>query len=97
MRVKHGVVRGPALTITVDGAPASAFKGETIATAMLAAGREGFRLDGRERPRGMFCNMGTCSECFVTVRVDGKGRRLRACLTEVRDGMAVETGLEHDC
>ncbi|MGH6782380.1 MAG: (2Fe-2S)-binding protein [Sphingomonadaceae bacterium] len=89
MRIQTDVERGPAITIRVDGEAVAAFAGETIATAMLAAGRSGFRVDGKGQPRGLYCNMGTCSECLVTL--NASGRRVRACLTEARDGMEIAT------
>lgn len=86
-RIEQDVRRGGAVTLVIDGAPTTAYQGETIAAAMLAVGRDRFRDDGG--PRGMFCNMGTCGECMVTLAPEG--RRVRACLVEVQDGMAVMT------
>ena len=87
MRILPDVARGAAVTIHVDGVALATFAGETLATAMLAAGRGVFRRDGRGAPRGLYCNMGSCGECMVTVA----GRRVRACLTDVAEGMAVAT------
>jgi len=96
-RIERGVERHAALTLMVDGVPVAAFMGETIATALIAAGRIALRRDGRGMPRGLFCNMGTCSECFVQVTAAGRApRRLRACLTPVAEGMEVETGAGPD-
>ena len=96
MRVEHGVTRGPRLNIIVDGRTVSAFDGETLATTLIAAGIDAFRDDSRDRPRGLFCNMGTCAECFVRVTMSGRTPRdVRACLTPVAVGMAVELA-HHD-
>ncbi|MDW6023217.1 (2Fe-2S)-binding protein [Mesorhizobium sp. BAC0120] len=38
------------------------------------------------QPRGLYCGMGVCFECLVMV----DGRPERACITPVREGMAVE-------
>lgn len=93
MRSSRGVVRGAALNLTVDGQAIKAFDGETLATAMLAADQHAFRLDRSGRKRGLFCNMGVCSECLIDVAMqDGTVRRLRACITPVIDGMTVTTG-----
>lgn len=93
MRSDHDVVRGARLILTVDGQPVEAFDGETLASAMLAADRRAFRLDRQGRPRGLFCNMGVCSECLVdVVGSDGAPRRLRACITPVAESMSVTTG-----
>ncbi len=93
MRTEVGFTRGDPLSIVVDGEPMSAFAGETIAAAMLATGRTRMRDDLHGTPRGLWCNMGTCSECFVE-RLDVVPiRRLRACLTPIEDGMRLQTGL----
>ncbi|WP_326697568.1 (2Fe-2S)-binding protein [Streptomyces sp. NBC_01754] len=79
--------RGAAVTIVVDGEPVPACTGETVATAMLAAGIP-FERDRTGTPRAPLCNMGTCFECSATV----DGRPLtRTCLVPVRDGLVVET------
>ncbi|HWW59470.1 MAG TPA: (2Fe-2S)-binding protein [Sphingopyxis sp.] len=88
-RISQGVTRGGPIEITVDGTPITCFAGETVAAAMLAADHAVFRVDTRGQGRGMFCNMGVCSECLVTLIASG--RRVRACLVEARDGMEVAT------
>lgn len=93
MRSAHDVVRGAPLSLTVDGQPLEAFSGETLASVMLAADQRAFRQDRQGRPRGLFCNMGVCSECLVDVTTPaGPMRRLRACITPALDGMSVTTG-----
>ena len=75
--VKAGVERGRPLTFTLDGETIAAFEGETIAAALMAAGRRVLRLTQVEgRPRGVFCGMGACFDCLVVV--DGAPSR-RAC------------------
>lgn len=82
--------RGETLTIEVDGQPVEAFAGETVAAVLLASGRRVFRYtDKTHAPRGVFCGMGICFDCLVTV--DGMAN-VRACVTPVRAGMVVETG-----
>jgi sarcosine oxidase subunit alpha len=91
-RITQDVTRGDRISITVDGQALEAFEGETIATAIMTV-TSAFRKDGRGDPHGLFCNMGTCSECFVRVRASSGGqRRLRACVTPVLEGMTIETG-----
>ena len=80
----------PVLTVSVDGEPVQAYPGETVATVLLAAGRQTFRhTDHLHAPRGLFCGMGVCFDCLVTV--DGQPN-VRACVTPVHAGMVVETG-----
>ncbi len=81
-----GVHRGKPVTITFNGQPVDAFEGETIHAALTAAGIRVFRQDGENPGRGIFCGMGVCYECLVTV--DGVPDQ-RACMTRVKDGMAV--------
>lgn len=78
--------RGQAITFHFEGQPVSAYPGETLATALLAAQVPSFGLTREGAPRLPLCNMGTCFDCAVTV--DGQ-RLVRACLTDVRDGLCV--------
>ncbi|MBB5686864.1 (2Fe-2S)-binding protein [Sphingobium boeckii] len=89
MRIEQDVTRGAAIEISVDGIALAAFDGETIATAMLSQGMAMFRRDARGRPRGLFCNMGTCGECMVTLTAEN--RRVRACVTDAQNGMDIAT------
>lgn len=83
-----------AITILVDGMTVQAYPGETVATVLLALGRPVFRHTDRSgAPRGLFCGMGICFDCLVTV--DGQPN-VRACLTTVRPGMVIETGARRD-
>ncbi len=89
LRIDANVERGRAVRITVDGEPIPAYEGKSVAAAMLASGRRVFRhaQPGGE-PRGVFCGMGICNECMVTVADLG---HVRACIATVRDGMRVTT------
>jgi predicted molibdopterin-dependent oxidoreductase YjgC len=78
------------VAVTVDGESVQAYPGETVATLLLALGRLTFRHTERGHvPRGVFCGMGVCFDCLVTI--DGQPN-VRACLTPVQAGMVVETG-----
>jgi D-hydroxyproline dehydrogenase subunit gamma len=91
-RVQQGVARGPAIHIRVNGASVSAFAGETLATALLAAGCSVFGESLRGVPKAPFCNMGQCLECLVWLtRRDGGRARVRACMTDIELEMQVET------
>jgi glycine/D-amino acid oxidase-like deaminating enzyme/NADPH-dependent 2,4-dienoyl-CoA reductase/sulfur reductase-like enzyme len=72
--------------ILVDGVPVPARSGQTVAAALVAAGRQDFTRDVGDLPRGLFCGMGACHDCLVTV--DGRTGQ-RACMTPVRAGMHV--------
>ena len=83
------LVAGEAATITVDGRTVTARAGDSVAAALLAAGIDACRTTPVSgAARAPYCMMGVCFDCLVTI--DGQGSR-QACLTPVRDGMAVET------
>ncbi len=86
--------KGQMLTIKVDGQPVQAFAGETVAAVLLATGRRAWRrTDKHHAPRGLFCGMGICFDCLVTV--NGQPN-VRACMTYVEEGMIIETGGQPD-
>ncbi|GAB7553425.1 (2Fe-2S)-binding protein [Novosphingobium resinovorum] len=90
-RVEQGVTRPAPIAVELDGAQVMAHPGETVAVAVLSATPR-FRDDRSGRARGMFCNMGTCSECTVWVaRGDAPWRRLRGCLVPVEPGLRIRT------
>jgi predicted molibdopterin-dependent oxidoreductase YjgC len=80
---------GAPVAITVDGTPVTASVGDTVATALIAAGIVHCRTTPVSgAPRAPYCLMGVCFECLVTV--DGVGSR-QGCVVPVREGMAIET------
>jgi D-hydroxyproline dehydrogenase subunit gamma len=80
---------GAAVALTIDGKLAYARSGDTVASALLAAGVDRCRTTPvTGAPRLPYCLMGVCFDCLVTI--DGIGSR-QACLVPVRDGMKVET------
>jgi NADH dehydrogenase/NADH:ubiquinone oxidoreductase subunit G len=76
------------LTIQVDGEPVQAYAGETVATVLLALGLRTFRHTEQGAPRGLFCGMGVCFDCLVTV---DDVENVRACMTPVTEGMVIAT------
>jgi len=73
------------IVFTFDNTPVEAYPGETIASALIAAGIWDFRKDRGGSSRGLFCGMGVCGECRV--RIGAKSRR--ACLEPVLHGLSV--------
>jgi predicted molibdopterin-dependent oxidoreductase YjgC len=79
----------PAVTIYIDGRPFVARAGDSVAAAVLAAGRAACRTTTVSgSPRGPFCLMGACFDCLVVV--DGRANQ-QGCLVPVAEGMEVET------
>ena len=64
------------VTLDVNGAPVRARLGDTLAAALWPA-----------RVHGLFCGMGVCNECLVTV--DGQESK-RACMTKVTGPHRIE-------
>ncbi|TDW88349.1 thioredoxin reductase [Kribbella pratensis] len=57
-----------AVDVTVDGQPVVAQAGQTVAAVLLANGRDTWRTTRvHDRPRGIFCGIGACQDCLVTV------------------------------
>ncbi len=77
------------VTLSVNGQPITARKGQSVWSAMAVAGQVVTRkaaLSGEER--SAYCAMGVCFECMV--EIDGLPNQ-QACLRRVVDGMSVMT------
>ncbi|MBB3154685.1 sarcosine oxidase subunit alpha [Paenibacillus endophyticus] len=94
-RIEHHPVLGPlppaeTCSFSYDGRLYKAREGESIAAALLAGGVRTLRLhEENGSPRGIYCNIGHCMECRVTI---GGITGVRACLTPVKEGMDVRSG-----
>ncbi len=73
-------------TFQFEGLPVPGRSGDSIAAALAATGETVLGRRNTGAARGVFCGMGVCHDCLVTV--DGQ-RGHRACMTRVRDGMVV--------
>lgn len=79
----------PPVFIEVDGERIPAREGEPIAAAIIAAGKLKLRHTRKSgEPRGVFCGIGRCTDCVMTV--DGQAN-VRTCVTPVKDGMKIVT------
>ena len=80
--------RGEQVTFFYNGQKIEGYSNETIAAALHAAGiRRLGHSPELHRPRGLFCAIGNCSSCFMTV--NGQPN-VRVCVTRVKNGMRVE-------
>lgn len=76
------------LTFSFDGAPLSAREGQSVAAALIGAGILSWRRTRfDDRPRGVFCGIGACFDCLITINGEPN---IRACLALVREGDHVE-------
>lgn len=77
------------VALTIDGESITARVTDSVAAALLAAGRVACRETAVSNTRrGPYCLMGVCFDCLVVI--DGVGNR-QSCLVRVREGMRVET------
>ncbi len=88
-RIENHPIMGPLpererVTFRWMGRDIEAVKGEPIAAALLAAGiRTLRRSEVSGAPRGVYCAIGQCMECRVTVN---GASGVRACLTPIVGG-----------
>lgn len=76
-------------TFSFDGRQIEAEPGQTVGAALIATGQRSWRRTRVEgRPRGIFCGIGVCFDCLVTI--NGIPNQ-RACLLEARSADVVET------
>ena len=84
-----GSEQAPAGELTFDGRPVPFRDGQTVGAALTAAGISSWRSTrGRGEPRGLFCGIGVCFDCLLTV--DDR-RAQRACLTPACDGQTIRS------
>jgi len=90
------ILRGKKIRLMVDGKPVVAYEGETVHAALTAAGIRRLKKSkvsnsnnsNSLESRGVFCGMGICYECLVTINhVPDQ----RACMTFVEDQMEIIT------
>lgn len=91
MRLSHPTIHSVSRVISFrfNGQRIEALDGETVGAALSAAGVTTVRHTLSGAPRGLFCGMGACFDCVVTV-----DRRIgqRACMTRAVEGMDILSG-----
>ncbi len=82
------ITRKKKIKLLVNGKEITAYKGETVLAALIAAGYKSLKQNPvSQDPRGALCGMGVCFECTVTI--DGIPN-VRSCMTEAQDMMEIE-------
>lgn len=75
------------ISFTFNGRDYHAFPGDTVASALAAAGVGVFSRSFKyHRPRGLLCCSGHCPNCLVQI---GAEPNVRACMRSVAEGMEV--------
>jgi 2Fe-2S iron-sulfur cluster binding domain len=86
-RKLHEPDPGRQITIDIDGVPAAAEPGESVAAVLLRQAEPWSRLTPvAQRKRAPYCMMGVCFDCLA--EVDGVAS-VQTCLKPVRNGMRV--------
>ncbi len=94
MRIEeHPVLGKPVerrrIEFTCDGRKLQGMEGEPIAAALRAAGVMIHRYTKKQqKPRGIFCAIGRCTDCVMIV--DGRPN-VRTCVTPLEEGMNIQT------
>jgi D-hydroxyproline dehydrogenase subunit alpha len=73
-------------SFTFGGQVVAARPGMTVGAALAATGEHRLRETRLGPERGLFCGMGVCQDCLVTI--DGRPGQ-RACATKVESGMVI--------
>ncbi|GHG42934.1 MULTISPECIES: (2Fe-2S)-binding protein [Amycolatopsis] len=76
------------IEITVDGETVTGLAGQTVAGVLLAAGWLSWRTTRSGAPRGVFCGIGACFDCLLTVNGVAD---VRACRRRAADGDEIRT------
>ncbi len=79
---------GRPIRITVDGEALTGIAGQSVAGVLLAAGRISWRTTRSGAPRGVFCGIGACFDCLLTVN---DVPDVRACRRAAADGDEIRT------
>jgi len=92
MRIRnHPILSIPerdAIPFTWNAAPLTGYPGEMISSALIANGVHVFGHHPKDgSPQGLFCANGQCSQCLVIA----DGRPVKACMTPLQAGMAVQS------
>jgi len=76
------------ILINFNGVPYKGFEGQSIASLLFSYGIRGLRNCKNGEERGVFCGMGVCYDCVVSINgISGK----RACIEPAIDGIDVRS------
>lgn len=82
-----GLLQSQPILIEFDGKDYPALEGDSVASALLANDVRTLRFSQKEGlPRGIYCGIGHCYECRVTINGIPS---VRACITPAADGDVV--------
>jgi len=89
----HGINKhGKSLSFKFEGKSMQGVQGDSIASALINNGVQGFRGTESNEKRGLFCGMGVCNECLV--KVNSK-EGILACMTPLNSEMDISVQPQH--
>jgi len=74
--------------IIINGCEFDIQEGDTVGTCLMRGGILITHRSYSGEPRGIYCAIGICNGCLVTI--DGL-ENIRACVTKARPGMIIQT------
>ena len=75
------------ITFTFNGEELTAREGQSVAAALIANDERITRLTRHGgKPRALFCGIGVCFDCLITI--DGQ-RNQRSCITLLQEGLVI--------
>jgi hypothetical protein len=86
-RINKGITRGHEVRFFIDGKPVIGHKGETIAAALINEGILTSKTIDL-KPLGVYCNIGICFSCAMTINGIAN---VRICKAPVSEGCKVES------
>lgn len=89
-RNREGAIIGQ---LVFDGRDIDILEGDTLGASLMRAGVLMTRRSRSGEPRGLYCAIGVCHDCLVSL--DGV-RNVRACMTIARPGAKVHAGGTRD-
>ncbi|WP_431122275.1 FAD-dependent oxidoreductase [Variovorax paradoxus] len=91
-RLTHSSIAagGRPIRFWYDGQPVDGLEGETVAAALAASHLRQMRHTQGGGRRGLYCGMGACFDCLVTI--DGRASQ-RACLTKAADDQQIRSAM----
>ncbi|MFJ6415792.1 (2Fe-2S)-binding protein [Paeniglutamicibacter sp. NPDC091659] len=76
------------ITVTLNATEVTADAGQSVGAVLMGEGIKAWRTTRNEgKPRGLFCGIGACYDCLITV--DGQPNQ-RACMVQACDSMTIE-------
>jgi predicted molibdopterin-dependent oxidoreductase YjgC len=77
------------IRVTLNGESITSREGQSVGALLLEHEQLATRTTRQNaRPRGMFCGIGICFDCLITI--NGITNQ-RACVTNIEEGMTIQT------